>query len=93
MVRRIIIASIRDLGLCPCPRCLMPLAVVSNMGKARDMKMRKSLARVDDQERRYKVELARGFIYNKGYLVNSNAVERVLRPESLVPNIVSEVLD
>jgi hypothetical protein len=67
----------------------MPLTVVPNMGKVRDMKMRKSLARVDDQERRYKVELARGFIYNNDYLVNSKAVERVLQPESLVPNIVS----
>ena len=67
----------------------MPFKVVPNMGKVQDMKMCKSLARVDNQERRHKVELARGFIYNNDYLVDSKAVERVLRPESLVPNIVS----
>ena len=57
---RVIIASIRDLGSCPCPRCLIPLSHVPNMGKAQDMKLRKSLIRVDDERRRYKVELARG---------------------------------
>jgi hypothetical protein len=62
------------------------------MGKAQDMKLRKSLIRVDDERRRYKVELARGFIYDKDYLVNSKAVEAVLKQQSLVPNIVSEAL-
>jgi hypothetical protein len=47
---RIFLAGIRDLGHCPCPRCLIPSSAVPNMGKVRDMKQRKMLARVDDEE-------------------------------------------
>jgi len=85
------LASIRDLGYCPCPRCLIPLSLVPNMGKPRDMKQRKVLACVDNEERRYKVELARDIIYNKHYVVNSQAVEAILKSQSLVPNIVSTI--
>jgi len=86
---RIIIASIRDLGSCPCPRCLIPFSLVPDMGTANDMKLRKSLARVDNEERRHKVQMARQLIYNKRYVVNSKVVEGILKKESLVPTTVS----
>jgi hypothetical protein len=59
------------------------------MGKVQDAKRRKALVRMDDEERRYKVNLARDFIYNRNFLVNSTVVERILKGQSLVPNIVS----
>jgi hypothetical protein len=85
---RILIASIRNLGLCPCPRCLIPLDRVHNLGMIRDMSQRKTLARVDDNYRRNKIAAARRIIYEKNYQVNSTAVENLLREESWVPNVV-----
>lgn len=89
--RRILIASIRNMGTCPCPRCLIPLNRVHNMGTTRDMAQRVSLARVDNEQRRYTVTAARRVIYDKKYQVNSAAVEKMLRPTSLVPNIVRRI--
>jgi hypothetical protein len=85
---RILIAGVRNLGTCPCPRCLIPLARVHNLGMDRDMSQRKTMARVDDHQRRHKILSARRFIYDLNHAVNSAAVEALLRKESLVPNIV-----
>jgi hypothetical protein len=59
------------------------------MGMKRDMKQRETLARVDDKSRRRKVATARDIIYNKNYAVNTNNVETLLMPQSLVPTTVS----
>jgi hypothetical protein len=89
MQHRIILAGIRDRGLCPCPRCLIPKSRLQNMGMPLDMKQRETLARVDDEARRRKVGIARDIIYKKNYAVDSDAVEAILKEESLVPNKVS----
>jgi hypothetical protein len=86
---RIILASIRNLGYCPCPRCLIPMSRVHNMGKVLDMKQRKTLARVDDTTRRSKVGEARDLIYKDNYAVNYDGVEELLKEQSLVPASVS----
>ncbi|OBZ78491.1 hypothetical protein A0H81_02022 [Grifola frondosa] len=80
---KIIIASIRNLGRCPCPRCLIPLDRVHNLGMARDLAQRTTLSRVDDVNHRNQVASARSIIYNMNYAVNSAAVERLLAKESL----------
>jgi hypothetical protein len=54
-----------------------------------DMKQRRTLARVDDENRRSKVDLARDIIYNRNFAVNSKHVEALLKEESLVPTAVS----
>jgi hypothetical protein len=59
------------------------------MGMKRNMKQRETLARVDDEARRRKVATARDIIYNKNYAVNTNNVETLLMPQSLVPTTVS----
>src|SRR5271170_7941049 len=86
--RRILLASIRKLGGCPCPRCLIPLHRVPNMGMRRDMLQRVRLLRVDDNARRSKVSATRKLIYEKNYSVNAAAVESLLKYESLVPTSV-----
>ena len=53
------------------------------------MKQRVSLARVDDDERKRKVQLARDIIYKKGYAINCEGVETLLKEQSLVPTSVS----
>ena len=85
---RIILATIRQLGRCPCPRCLIPLDRVANMGMPRDMKQRITLARVDDVKRRNRVEAAREAIYVKNYGVDSQPVKNLLQEDSLVPTVV-----
>lgn len=55
------------------------------------MRQRVSLARVDDDDRKHGTQLARRLIYEKNYAVNSEAVERILKPQSLVPTSVSKV--
>ena len=87
-VPRILVASIRNLGKCPCPRCLIPLDRVHNLGMARDMSQRGTLARVDDDNRRSKVIAARRVIYEKHFQIDSAAVNAILQGESLVPNVV-----
>lgn len=54
-----------------------------------DMKQRETLVRVDDDDRRHKVNTAREIIYDKQYAVNSPAVDNLLKEQSLVPTIVS----
>jgi hypothetical protein len=85
---RILIASIRNLGRCPCPRCLIPLDRVANLGMRRDMAQRRTLARIDNVKRRNRVEMAREKIYKNGYVVDSTAVEALLQEDSLVPTAV-----
>jgi len=62
------------------------------MGMVRDMRQRVTLARVDDDANRHKVETARDIIYKKNYAVDNAAVEAVLKEESLVPSSVSSIL-
>ncbi|KAH7904490.1 hypothetical protein BJ138DRAFT_1019091 [Hygrophoropsis aurantiaca] len=91
---KILLACIRNRGGCPCPRCLIPLSRVQNLGMARDMAQRRSLARVDDDRRRNAISNARNLIYEKGWAVSSAPVEKLLKADSLVPtaNAFSEKL-
>ena len=50
--------------------------------------MRLNLIRADDVQRKGKVVSARRVIYQKGFTVNSAAVEALLKDLSLVPNKV-----
>ncbi|EDR01180.1 uncharacterized protein LACBIDRAFT_312455 [Laccaria bicolor S238N-H82] len=83
---KILLASIRDKGACPCPRCLVPKMEISKLGSAEDRQKRKSSARVDDVGRRRNIAKARNLIYKENNRVNGAAVERILKEASLVPN-------
>ena len=45
------IATIRDFGLYPCPRCLIPKEEISKIGSEDDRRTRRELQRVDNIER------------------------------------------
>lgn len=87
------LASIRNQGHCPCPRCLIPVERIPNVGMTLDMKQRKTLAREDNAARKHKVDLAREIIYEKKYAVNSKAVDAFLKAQSLVPTLVSTLVN
>jgi len=84
--------SIRNMGGCPCPRCLIPMESMHLIGTKRDTKQRTTLARIDNLSRQAKVGSARRLIYESNFAVDCAAVERLLKPESLVPTAVSRHL-
>ena len=86
---RVLIATIRDKGGCPCPRCLIPKKYLPGLGTTSDTKLRTEQLRSDTTQRRGKIIQARDFIYNKGYVVNSKNVDNLLKEESYVPTEVS----
>ncbi|TFK68774.1 hypothetical protein BDN72DRAFT_650911 [Pluteus cervinus] len=81
----ILIVTIRDMGICLCPRCKTLKANVWQLGLPLDVENRRLLQRKDDDDRREKVQRARDLIYDQGYVVNSEHVEKHLKGESLVP--------
>jgi hypothetical protein len=54
-----------------------------------DRGQRSRLARADDLSRKAKISGARDLIYRQNSAVNSAPVEQLLRPQSLVPTVVS----
>jgi hypothetical protein len=54
----------------------------------RDMTQRKTLARIDDANRRDHVKVAREHIYEKNNGINSKGVQNLLQETSLVPTTV-----
>lgn len=93
---RAALATIRNLGDCPCPRCLIPITLAHNFGTPEDRHYRIHKARIDDRDRQTKVSKARKLIYGKtggkkntNFGVGSAAVERLLKDQSLIPTDVS----
>lgn len=87
-----LIASIRNLGGCPCPRCLIPKDRFQEFATENDISQRTLLSRHDTIERRSKITSARRIIYEGQYNVDTPQVEALLKPESLVPTIVRVTL-
>jgi len=92
IINRILIVCIRNLGRCPCPRCLIPLARVHNLGTELDRIQRVTMACVDDSQCRGRVIAARRLIYEKSTAVYGKAIEDLLQATSQVPTIVSRIL-
>ncbi|KAG6905065.1 hypothetical protein DXG01_005306 [Tephrocybe rancida] len=81
---KVLMASICQLGGCPCPRCKIPKNLLRMMGTDADKQSRIDLERRDDDARRQKITKAQKEIYGKSNLaVDSAAIERELKPESL----------
>lgn len=82
---RVLLATIRDQGLCPCPRCTTPKIVLDKLGTKIDLK-----SRVNDVRMylRWKILDARTFIYEMALPITGVAVENILKPTSLVPTMV-----
>ncbi|KAJ7825144.1 hypothetical protein B0H14DRAFT_3468789 [Mycena olivaceomarginata] len=81
---KVLLATIRDGGGCPCPRCLTPKSQLHLMGYVRDISVRLS------NPRKYLsnfVELARHRIYTLGQGIGSKAVDDLLKESSSVPTV------
>ena len=85
---RVLLATIRDKGLFPCPRCLIPKVKFDLMGQVRDLAQQIS----NPHNILYDVvQTARCFIYQLGIPINGSAVDRLLKPTSSVPTVVRHV--
>jgi hypothetical protein len=85
---RVLVVSIRNRGICPCPRCLVTKSELSQFGTQLDMDKRTTLARVDNRAERYDIENARRKIYQGKFCVNTQCVEDLLKGKSRVPTLV-----
>jgi hypothetical protein len=65
------------------------MARFRNLGMKLDTKQRMSHARVDNDRQKQKIASARNIIYEKGYAVDSQTVDDILKDESWVPTFVS----
>jgi hypothetical protein len=81
-------ACLRYLSLCPCPRCLLLKSRIPMIGSKTDTKQRICLARVDSENRRKTIELARKFMFEAGANITSSKIDNLLQPTSLVPTRV-----
>ncbi|KZP06410.1 hypothetical protein FIBSPDRAFT_764436 [Athelia psychrophila] len=84
---KVLIALIKNMAACPCPRCLILLKRIGNLGMALDRRQRSQLLRKDDVHRKTAITSARRLIYEKNYAVDSKTLEGLLQPQSLVPTV------
>lgn len=87
-LNRVLLATIRSLAKCPCPRCFVEKGKIERLGTQADIHVRQR-ERCDDHPRRADVEHTRSWIYERGYGINSVHVDRVLASKSYVPTRVS----
>jgi hypothetical protein len=59
-----------------------------NLGMRADMRDREALKRVADARQLSNIASSRSIIYEKGYAVDSQAIDNILKEESWVGNIV-----
>ena len=83
---RVLLATIHNKGLCSCPRCLMPKAQFDRMGLKPDMAFRlKNVQRFLSGF----VASARDAIYKHVCSIGGSVIDRILKPTSSVPTVVS----
>ncbi|KAK7685095.1 hypothetical protein QCA50_011932 [Cerrena zonata] len=82
---KVLLATIRNLGKCPCPRCTVTKDRIKDIGTANDFARRVNLQRESDTTFLNNVKRARTAIYERGKGIKSAAVEAILAPRSYVP--------
>ena len=90
---RILLACMKFLGCCPCPRCLVEKDNIDRLGSKHDRSLRTNNCRMDSQQRQNWIERVRKMIFKKGRGVTSQAVEGLIGAISLVPIRVRRSLD
>ncbi|KIJ90122.1 hypothetical protein K443DRAFT_15498 [Laccaria amethystina LaAM-08-1] len=84
---KVLLTTIRNMGGRPCPRCLIPKGHIHLVGTECDKVQRKLSARTNDNVYQEKIREAQALIYGKNWAVESAPVQRILKPQSLVPTL------
>ncbi|KZT12196.1 uncharacterized protein LAESUDRAFT_754689 [Laetiporus sulphureus 93-53] len=80
---KVLIACIRYLARCPCPRCLILKNDIAQMGSEVEMH-RRAHARTDNSSMHGIIERTRAWVFQKGIALNSKTISHLLNPKSLV---------
>ncbi|TFK81507.1 hypothetical protein K466DRAFT_531692 [Polyporus arcularius HHB13444] len=83
-VEKILLACLKYLAKCPCPRCKINKDKIIEMGTRAD-DYRRNHTRVDDNDVLWRIKLARQWIFEKGMPLTSVYLQRILGPLSLTP--------
>jgi hypothetical protein len=89
-VIRVLLATIRNLGQCLCPRCEIQKVHVSGLRTTVDQQCRDH-ERTDTPLRIAWIDAACKVIFDKGAGITSTRVENILKERSEVPTHVSEM--
>nr|GAT45954.1 predicted protein [Mycena chlorophos] len=91
---KVLLATIKSLGGCPCHRCFIPKDKIHDLGTKADVKRRQNV-RQDVPHWRSIVNIARDFIYRLGRKVTGTNVDALLKAKSWVPtrNAFSKIKD
>ncbi|KAI0046222.1 hypothetical protein FA95DRAFT_1607083 [Auriscalpium vulgare] len=81
---KMLLATLRFYGQCPCPRCLIEKKNIHKLGTKTDTLARDKNARVDSERLQDKKKVSRKLIFESGAPVASERVKRIL-PGSVVP--------
>jgi hypothetical protein len=84
---RVLIANIKNMGQCPCPRCKVTLVDIKHLGKDEDTQTRADIRKPTRGLFRV-VRKARREIF-KGYKVSGTRVERAMQSSTGVENVKS----
>ncbi|KAG2339571.1 hypothetical protein BDR05DRAFT_891592, partial [Suillus weaverae] len=85
---KVLVATIQQLGGCPCLRCLIPTNRLHQLGMVRDRQQRATLTH-SNHSRSQLIATTHNLIYEKHYGVDSTVIELLLKPESWVPTSMS----
>lgn len=85
---RVLLATIRNLGKAPCPRCYLAKADIPKLGTVHDMKKRETLARTDAHVHDGTLTRIRNWIYKLGRNVKSTTFDFFLLARSWTPTSV-----
>ncbi|KAL5531049.1 hypothetical protein ACEPAG_3925 [Sanghuangporus baumii] len=81
---RMLVATLRNMGAFPCPKCLIRREFIHELGTTRD-NQRRNRRRLDDAHRQDSVSNSRRWIFESGYAVDSGQVKGILGDGSLIP--------
>ncbi|KAJ6484247.1 hypothetical protein C8R45DRAFT_1215019 [Mycena sanguinolenta] len=82
---KVLLATIRNLGKAPCPRCYLPKEDIPDLGTVRDDKKRETLARTDEHVHNGTIARIRNWIYTLGRNVKSTTFDFWLLARSWTP--------
>ncbi|KAJ6605147.1 hypothetical protein B0H10DRAFT_1886664, partial [Mycena sp. CBHHK59/15] len=82
---KVLLATIRNLGKAPCPRCYLPKEDIPELGTVRDDKKRETLARTDDHVQDGTLGRIRRWIFQLGHKVKSTTFDYYLLARSWTP--------
>ncbi|KAF8156767.1 hypothetical protein B0H34DRAFT_789464 [Crassisporium funariophilum] len=85
---KVLLATIWDKGLCPCPRCLIAKSKLDQTSTKRDSQFREKNVRIHLLDF---VRVARDAIYQRAAKISGKVVNRLLKPTSSVPTLDFEI--